>query len=130
VLVVAGLASILGSIPSVYPGLDAPQVKEMVSVLSAHPFGGDMNVNFPGYGTAQMKWGIGIGAYIMMLAGALLLLGGIFQIISKEAPEWPQPVQPTNQQPAPAYQQQYQQPPQQYAPPQDQQYQPPQNRQP
>ncbi|MCX6652871.1 MAG: hypothetical protein NT137_05900 [Methanomassiliicoccales archaeon] len=52
------------------------------------------------------------------------------QIISKEEPEQPQPVQPTNQQPAPAYQQQYQQPPQQYAPPQDQQYQPPQNRQP
>ena len=49
-------------------------------------------MEFPGYGFAQMVWGVGIGAYLMVIGGALLLIiGAIMQFMSKDTGKLPSP---------------------------------------
>jgi hypothetical protein len=53
-----------------------------------------------------MVWGIGIGAYLMVIGGAILIVGAMMQFISKDTGRLPTPA-PMPPQPA------------QYQPPQD-----------
>jgi hypothetical protein len=123
VLVVALLSSLVPYFPTISSAQSSDQVKTITSIMSSHPLGGDMSINYPGFGFAQMQWGIGIGAYLMLIGGILLVLGAIFQFTSKAKDE-PAPSNPPTQ---PQYQQPGQPEPQ-YQPPE--QGNPPQYRQP
>ena len=64
-------------------------VEEILSTLSSRPFGGATTLSLPEYGTVQLDWGLGAGGLLLILAGILLLIGGIlhFRPPHNELPE-------------------------------------------
>ena len=94
------IGSLLQYMPTAAQVGGSPEVTAMTDVLSRHPFGGDMSVEFPGYGFAHMVWGVGIGAYLMVIGGALLIIGAVMQFISKDTGKLPASIpSPSQQQP-------------------------------
>ncbi|MGC9308681.1 MAG: hypothetical protein ACP5FL_07905, partial [Thermoplasmatota archaeon] len=51
----------------------------ILSTLSSRPFGGATTLSLPEYGIVQLDWGLGAGGLLLILAGILLLIGGILQ---------------------------------------------------
>jgi hypothetical protein len=93
------IGSLLQFMPAASQVAGSPEVNAMTDILSKHPLGGDMSVDFPGYGSAQMVWGVGIGAYLMVIAGSLLIVGAVMQFISKDTGKLPSPAPEPAQQP-------------------------------
>jgi hypothetical protein len=95
--------SMIGSLLQYVPGAaqmgGSPEVAAITDVLSKHPLGGDMSVDFPGYGFAQMVWGIGIGVELMAIGSVLLIIGAIMQFVSKDTSKLPSPAPTPEQQP-------------------------------
>jgi hypothetical protein len=93
------------------------EIGEILDAMSGNPVFGSTRQSFGDYGAARLTWGLGSGAYLLILAGILYIIAGILQYSAKcnyyELPGQQPPVQYG----AP----QYQQPPQyaaqqQYAP--------------
>ncbi|MEM0449382.1 MAG: Vps62-related protein [Methanomassiliicoccales archaeon] len=85
-LIVISLGSILMALPSSAPVQMTPDVEVITQAMASNPLGGEETLNFPGYGYASLRWSIGIGAFLMALAGILLIIGGVFQLLDKEKP--------------------------------------------
>jgi len=53
-----------------------------VNAISAAPFGGQYSASItdvPG-GSVTLEWGFGIGAYLLLIAGLILLIAGFLEI--------------------------------------------------
>lgn len=54
--------------------------------VSASPFSGDYTIqtaDVPG-GTIQLQWGFGVGAYLLLFAGIILIMAGLLEITTHE----------------------------------------------
>jgi hypothetical protein len=110
ILTVIMIVSLKSVIPSFAPGPGVDATQQVINAMAASPFGGSTRANVLGFGMIDFRWSLGTGAYMMVAAAVLMLIGGLMQILHKEKPK-PEP-QPTYQQYQQPYQQQYQQPPQ------------------
>jgi hypothetical protein len=68
--------------------------------MSANPFGGEKLVPTSDFGSVSLRWGLGLGAYLLMAAGAILIVAGVLQFAARKedrndapAPGEPVPVQ-------------------------------------
>lgn len=80
------------AIASVIPLLSPPtlegnaQVNDAVQAISASPFSGQYNMQTPDVdgGLIQLTWGFGIGAYLLLFAGIILVMAGLLEITAHE----------------------------------------------
>ncbi len=81
VVIVGSMVSLLGSfnVP-----IEDVSLENILSTVASNPLGGDQTVVTPGYGTVGLIWGIGIGAYVLTVAGLLLIAGGILLLTSRK----------------------------------------------
>jgi len=82
ILIIVAVISLTGIITSVAGafsgGQELPQqVTDIVSAISASPFGGSTTQTIDSSGTASISWGLGIGAYMFIVAAALKIVAGI-----------------------------------------------------
>ncbi|MDG6223072.1 MAG: Vps62-related protein [Candidatus Bathyarchaeota archaeon] len=54
-----------------------PQVADIVSAISSSPFGGNITQAIDSNGTASISWGLGIGAYMFIVAATIKIVAGI-----------------------------------------------------
>jgi len=59
------------------PESTSGDMEEILSTLSSRPLGGTTTLTLPEYGTVHLDWGPGAGLLLLILAGVLLLVGGI-----------------------------------------------------
>lgn len=59
-------------------------VKEIMAEISSSPLGGDETLLLPEYGSLHLKWGIDIGAIMLLISGIILIIAGIIEIMAKE----------------------------------------------
>jgi hypothetical protein len=75
-------------IPMVTPSniQEYPGMSSAVNAISASPFNGHYTVQTAEVagGTIQITWGFGIGAYLLLFAGILLIMAGIMEITAHE----------------------------------------------
>jgi hypothetical protein len=60
-------------------------IEEIIDPLISSPFGGQSSTSFGiSAGTAQvnLQWGLGIGAWLLLFAGIIILISGILEIIA------------------------------------------------
>ncbi len=78
VLFVSFLSGILPSFSNFASGQDSsPELSDAVNKISKAPFSGRYSFISPYFGSINLVWGIGIGAYLFLLAAALKIAGGI-----------------------------------------------------
>jgi hypothetical protein len=82
VLVLASIITLLAP-PNIegYPG-----VSSAVNAISASPFNGQSVVQIPEVagGSINLTWGFGIGAYLLLFAGILLIMAGVMEMTAHE----------------------------------------------
>ena len=62
----------------------ASDAEKILENIASSPFGGKDTLTLPDYGDVNVKWGFEIGAFLLLLAGALLIISGIIEITYKE----------------------------------------------
>jgi hypothetical protein len=73
-------------IPNISPieGTENIDVSETLGMLSASPLGGETTINLPDVtGTVFLSWGFGLGIYLLLVAGVILMIAGGLEIIAK-----------------------------------------------
>lgn len=60
---------------------------EIIHTISSHPFGGDTTLSLPDYGNVHITWGMGLGAYLLILSGILLIVSGVLHFMSAKEQE-------------------------------------------
>lgn len=81
--VIATLSSLYVYFPAEVTGVE--DAKAVFDTVSASPFNGSQDVYLPESGeTAQVKWGLGIGGYLLIVTSALLLIAAVLRFRSKE----------------------------------------------
>ena len=104
---------IIGSIGSLAGSSDGPggddSIRTVLKTISANPLGGEKLVPTSDFGSVSLRWGIGVGAYLFVLAGAILVVAGVLQFASRKDER-------LSNVPAPTEPVLVQQPIQQYAP--------------
>jgi len=79
---------VVGSLVGLLSGFNVPigdaSMEEVLSTIASNPLGGDVEVVTPDYGTVGLLWGIGIGAYVLTVAGLLLIAGGVLVLMSRK----------------------------------------------
>jgi len=53
------------------------QVIDIINKVAANPIGGTTSTQFPIVGTTTVNWGLSIGAYLLIAAAVLRVIGGI-----------------------------------------------------
>lgn len=82
-LVIASLSSLYVYFPEEVTGVD--DAKEVFDIVAASPFSGSEDVHLPESGeTAQVRWGLGIGGYLLIVTSVLLLIAAALRFRSKE----------------------------------------------
>lgn len=82
VIVVGSLSGIVGSFGG--SGESGP-MEDVLKALSSDPMGGEKVVYSSVTESVTLRWGVGLGASLMMVAGALLVAGGVMQYASRKA---------------------------------------------
>ena len=77
---VAQLSSVLSLAPASVPA----EVEELVEIISGSPVHGDETREIGDYGTVHITWGLEEGGLYLAVAGILLLLGGVMEILSRQ----------------------------------------------
>lgn len=80
------------AIASIIPLISPPtiegntQMNDAVQAISAAPFSGQYNMQTPEAegGFIQLNWGFGIGAYLLLFAGIILVMAGLMEITAHE----------------------------------------------
>ncbi|MCW4019440.1 MAG: Vps62-related protein [Candidatus Bathyarchaeota archaeon] len=84
-LFISQLPSFLPFAYGLFPGQSIPtQVSDMIYTIAGSPIQGTNNALMPIIGNTTVTWGLGVGAYLFILAAILRLTGGI---IMYKAPE-------------------------------------------
>ena len=124
VIMMVVMVSLIGNFVSGYVTNAPPEVMQIIDTISANPISGTTTQVFGDYGTTSLKWGLGPGAYLFIVASILFFIAAILQIKANcqyfgaaQHPAQPQYGAPEQQyqygqeyQPAP-YQPEYQPPP-------------------
>lgn len=82
---------IVGSIASLEPMFHQIEGGDgavaIINEIAKMPMGGTAFMSVPDYGQVQMEWGIGIGAWLFLLAGIMLLAAGLlYRAARKDEP--------------------------------------------
>ncbi len=89
---------VVGSLVGLLSGFNVPigdaSMEEVLSTIASNPLGGDVEVVTPDYGTVGLLWGIGIGAYVLTVAGLLLIAGGVLVLMSRKGEAAPATTMP------------------------------------
>lgn len=74
------------------------QMNAAVQAISAAPFSGQYDITTPEIdgGLIQLKWGFGIGAYLLLVAGIILLVAGLMEITAHVRLFEERPLSPKN----------------------------------
>jgi hypothetical protein len=99
IVFVSQLSALTPLMAGVLPGQGVPsQVESMVGAISASPMGGSATSQFPVVGSTTVNWGLGIGAYLFIVAAILRIIGGFIMYsapeLQKETPLPPPPPPP------------------------------------
>jgi hypothetical protein len=57
---------------------------EILSTISSNPLGGDTTLVLDEYGHVDVSWGMGLGAYLLIAAFALLVVAGMLLVLDKK----------------------------------------------
>jgi len=79
-------------IASILPAISPPNIEEYpgtsdaIKAVSAAPFSGQHTVQVTEVagGSIQLSWGVGIGAYLLLFAGILLMIAGVLEMTAHE----------------------------------------------
>ncbi len=80
VMIIVGIASMGAILPGATAGMTPsmpPDSAALISKVAGTPFGGVYQGPLGGYAMLDLKWGIGIGAYLLLFGGILRIIGGI-----------------------------------------------------
>jgi len=58
------------------------EIKDILGTVARQPWGGQTTASYPSFGTTDLHWGLGLGAYLLIAAGILLVAGGALSIWS------------------------------------------------
>jgi hypothetical protein len=106
IVFVSQLSALTPLAAGLLPGQGVPsQVESMVRAISASPMGGSATSQFPVVGSTTVNWGLGIGAYLFIVAAVLRIIGGIIMYSAptmqtqdwQKAPPLPPPPPPPPQ---------------------------------
>lgn len=79
---------IVGSIASLEPMFHQIEGGDgavaIIQEIAKMPMGGTSFMSVPDYGQVQMEWGIGIGAWLFLLAGVMLLAAGLLYRMARK----------------------------------------------
>ncbi len=82
---VSQLSALMPFAAGLFPGQSIPaQVESMVSNIAASPAGGTTSSLFPVVGVTTVNWGLGVGAYLFIVAAVLRLVGGLVMFTAPE----------------------------------------------
>jgi hypothetical protein len=100
VVLVSQLSALVPFAAGLFPGQSIPsQVESMVRAVSASPIGGVTSSQFPIVGSTTVNWGLGVGAYLFIVAAVLRIVGGFVMYsapeLQKETPPPPPPPPPS-----------------------------------
>jgi len=62
-----------------------PEVEDTMKAVSSAPFNGQYTVQVTGAdggGSVHLEWGFGVGAYLLLFAGIILMLAGCFEMVA------------------------------------------------
>lgn len=77
VIFILGFVGLLFGSLSAAIASDSPELERIMSAISSNPVGGTYTENFSGLGTLTLTWGLGMGAYMFIVAFILMFIGGI-----------------------------------------------------
>jgi hypothetical protein len=78
ILTILAVMSIESILPYVNPVPNSTYAMDVLGTMAHSPLGGVSNsFAYPPFGSVQLRWGIGIGLIFMVLAGVLLIAGGL-----------------------------------------------------
>jgi len=58
------------------------EIQDILGKVAGQPWGGQATASYPSFGTTDLHWGFGLGAYLLIAAGVLLVTGGVLSIIT------------------------------------------------
>jgi hypothetical protein len=77
VLTILAVMAIQQILPFVNPVSDSTFTTDVLRMIADNPLGGASSFDYPPYGTVQLKWGIGVGAILLLMAGVMLIVAGL-----------------------------------------------------
>jgi hypothetical protein len=77
ILTILAVMAIQGILPYVNPVPDSTYTMDVLRTIANNPLGGASSFAYPPFGTVQLKWGIGVGVILLLIAGALLIAAGL-----------------------------------------------------
>lgn len=83
IAVVIAIASVGSVVASLAPAEDR-SIETIIDVMASSPFGGEKSVTTSDLGTVGVQWGIGLGAYLLVVAGVLMIAGGALHLASRK----------------------------------------------
>ncbi|MBC7128429.1 MAG: Vps62-related protein [Thermoplasmatales archaeon] len=83
-ILIIAVAILISRIPSMQSIPYQDDIKEIMEKISSSPLKGDENLLLPNYGSLHLKWGIDIGAIMLLISGIILIIAGIIEIKAKE----------------------------------------------
>jgi hypothetical protein len=93
---ISQLPALLPFAAGLFPGQDLPpQAVDMVRTVAGSPIAGTAAQQFPVVGVTTVTWGLGIGAYLFVLAAILRIAGGAMMYTAKDLPPQGTPMPPT-----------------------------------
>ena len=89
VLIIVVVGALTGMLGSFNVPVGDESFEEMLSTISSNPLGGEKELVTPDYGTMALRWGIGIGIYVLAIAGILLIAGGALLMAARKGEALP-----------------------------------------
>ncbi|MCW4045737.1 MAG: Vps62-related protein [Candidatus Bathyarchaeota archaeon] len=85
IVLISQLSALVPFAAGLLPGQTVPsQVESMVRSISSSPIGGTTSSQFPVVGVTTVNWGLGIGAYLLIVAAVLRIVGGFIMYTAPE----------------------------------------------
>jgi hypothetical protein len=78
VLFIVQLASLIESLASLMGATLPPEGYQMAQAIGQSPVQGTQTQTFADFGSVALSWGLGLGAYMILAAAIIKLIGGIF----------------------------------------------------
>ncbi|MEM1514053.1 MAG: Vps62-related protein [Candidatus Thermoplasmatota archaeon] len=77
-------AILISKIPSMQSIPYQEDIKEIMDKISSSPLKGNEILLLPEYGSLHLKWGVGVGAIMLLISGIILIVAGIIEIKARE----------------------------------------------
>jgi hypothetical protein len=87
-LFISQLSSLVPLAQGLFPSQNIPaEIQRTMNAVAASPLQGKTSELFPIVGTTTVTWGLGIGAYLFVVAAVLRLIGGVIMYTAPELKE-------------------------------------------